>query len=192
MKGLSGRKRRFAARAGFITTSMRHPRDSLLVYRPTVPGLLALASRRSRPRAHDGRCSPVFSAILRMRSLREAAENAQPLFGTSASTRGPLSQPRAWHGDLAQAILFPSGGPRGQPLRSTHPDSPRSGDPAIAPRTGHRRRPVGGAWPSPASVRQSRRTRLTDPLTPHFVPRPATTRPWSARHPRQPFSSHDK
>src|SRR5271169_5744503 len=32
----------------------------------------------------------------------EAAADAQPLFGTSTSTRGPLSQPRARHEDLAR------------------------------------------------------------------------------------------
>src|SRR5580692_3335715 len=41
-----------------------------------------------------------FSANLKMRSLREAAEDAQPLPGTSAGTRGHWSQPRACHENL--------------------------------------------------------------------------------------------
>ncbi len=42
----------------------------------------------------------LFSATLTMRSLREAAEDAQPLPGTSAGTRGRWSQPRACHENL--------------------------------------------------------------------------------------------
>src|SRR5580704_8698985 len=42
----------------------------------------------------------LFSATLKTRSLREAAEDAQPLPGTSAGTRGHWSQPRACHENL--------------------------------------------------------------------------------------------
>ena len=57
---------------------------------------------RAANRAVGGRVRPrsgLFSAILAVRSLREAAEDAQPLLGTSAGTRGHWSQPRACHED---------------------------------------------------------------------------------------------
>jgi hypothetical protein len=62
----------------------------------TRPG----SSRQVCGQASVRPCLGLFSATLIVRSLREAAEDAQPLPGTSAGTRGHRSQPRACHENL--------------------------------------------------------------------------------------------
>ena len=52
-----------------------------------------------------------ISAILTVRSLREAAEDAQPLLGMSAGTRGHSSQPPVCH----------EKSPRTAPIQSCEP-----------------------------------------------------------------------
>jgi hypothetical protein len=77
----------------------------------------------------------LFSATLTMRSLREAAEDAQPLPGTSAGTRGRWSQPRACHENLGGGFRS-----RTAILDATqlHPGVQIChGGPAEAPRFGH-------------------------------------------------------
>src|SRR6266705_2443967 len=85
LKGLPGRKRRDAARAGFINTSMRPsgrgdpiPAERILCGAGSPPAFRVLGYR--------GRAFP-----------REAVADAQPLLGTPAGMRGRSSQPPDSH-----------------------------------------------------------------------------------------------
>jgi hypothetical protein len=136
----------------------------------TRPGSSRQMSGQASVRPYLG----LFSATLTMRSLREAAENAQPLPGTSAGTRGHWSQPRACHENLGggfrsrTAILDTS---------QLHPGVQiRHGGPGEAPRFRHwgsaHHRPFAVVWPCEARrsvTAQSPAARLEDPLAPQFA-----------------------